>query len=98
MKKNLILSVLVIALTLAFSTGFVNAFADQENEFDIPHNHELTVTSFNNGEVTYTCAICEDSFVDYFENHINESGYEPLDVVDDGIINAKDFAYLSRNY
>ena len=32
-----------------------------------------------------------------FANYMNKS-YEPLDVVEDGVINAKDYAYLLKNY
>ena len=61
-------------------------------------DHSYQVTSFNNGIAVLTCTCCDEECSDSFAAHINESGYEPLDMNGDGIINAKDYAYLIKNY
>jgi hypothetical protein len=62
-----------------------------------PHTHTFEIYSFNNGVVTFRCSGCEATESVVFIEHIN-TGYEPLDIVDDGIVNAKDFAQLKRLY
>ncbi|MBR2100726.1 MAG: hypothetical protein IJ927_05365 [Eubacterium sp.] len=90
-----------LALALIASCS-VLAFADQENDIEIPgdtqHEHYYQVESFEEGVVTFRCEDCDDSFTERFDEHINERGYELLDMNGDGIVNAKDFAYLIKNY
>ena len=59
------------------------------------HNYEID--SFENGLVVFKCSRCEDEHSDAFADHINERGYAPLDMNDDGIVNAKDYAYILRH-
>ena len=88
----------VCLAALLISTSFISAFAYQENELDIPHEHEYSITAVNAGEVTFACDICDADYTEVFSSHINEREYAPLDVVEDGIVNAKDYAYLIKNY
>ena len=44
------------------------------------------------------CSECKNRIITRFEEHINERNYAPLDVVEDGIVNAKDYAYIYQNY
>ena len=61
-------------------------------------NHNYQVLSFNGDVVLLKCKDCGITTNDSFKNHINERGYAPLDMNDDGIVNAKDYAYLIKNY
>ena len=61
-------------------------------------SHNYCVVSFENGIATLKCSDCNDVTEEAFENHINQRGYAPLDMNDDGIVNAKDYAYLIKNY
>ena len=99
MKKKTKISIILIALVILLTSTII-AFADQENEFDYPHEHENQITSFDTetGTIFFTCEICGEPSTDLFVNHINERGYEPIDMNHDGIVNGKDFAYLMRNY
>jgi hypothetical protein len=96
MKKIKIIICLALAVAV-ICTGLVLAFADQENELEFC-DHEYEITAFNDGVATFECTECGDTYTDAFADHINEEGYESLDVVPDGIINAKDFSYLMKNY
>ena len=98
MKKHIKFTLLLALIIAVISTGLIMAMADQENEFEEPCEHEYQITAFNHGEITFTCEICEDTYTDYFVKHINERGYEPIDMNHDGIVNGKDYAYLMRNY
>ena len=95
-KKTKLITVISTIVIIFTSTVFV--LADQENNLDIPHEHEYQITAFDSetGGVTYTCEICGDIQVDCFTDHLNEVGYVPLDMNDDGIINGKDYAYLKQ--
>lgn len=99
MNKKTKIIAFISALCILF-TGTLIVLANQENEFDIPHEHEYLITDFdsNTGVITFTCEICNDEKTDKFVDHINERGYEPIDMNHDGIVNGKDFAYLMRNY
>ena len=96
MKKKTKLIAVISAIAILL-TGTVLALADQENNIDVPHEHEYHITAFDSetGVVTYTCEICGDAQADCFADHLNES-YASLDMNDDGIINGKDFAYLKQ--
>lgn len=94
-KKRLIAIICAIALLL---TGGIIAFASQENELDVHTEHTYRVAAFKDGVVKFKCDGCEDTiYVNFFE-HINERNYDLLDVVEDGVINAKDYAYLKQHY
>lgn len=65
--------------------------------------HSYTLTSFENYVAQITCSGCQNSFSVNFKDCINKSQgeqgyYECLDVTGDGIINAKDYAQLIKNY
>lgn len=67
---------------------------------DSTHEHQYQITSFDtrDGSIIYTCDVCGEQQTDHFIDHINERGYEIIDMNHDGIVNGKDFAYLMRNY
>lgn len=90
----------VISAICVLLTGTLIVLAAQENELDIPHEHEYQITSFDSGTgtVTFTCDICEETQRECFADHLNERGYEALDMNQDGIVNAKDYGYLIQNY
>ena len=99
MKKKTKMVAIICTLVILF-TGAIFALADQENEFEYPHEHEYQITAFETktGIITFTCDICEEEHTENFIGHINERGYDPTDMNHDGIVNGKDFAYLMRNY
>ena len=98
MKKK-IKSILLLSLVVAvIGTGFVIAFADQENNIDLPHEHEYQITAFDRGEITLTCEICGEAYTEDFAEHLNERDNDMLDLNDDGIVNGKDYAYLNQQY
>lgn len=96
MRKKTKLIGFLSAFILLF-TGTMIAVAGQENNLIIPHEHEYQVVAFEEGVATLRCEECNAVCTEDFKNHINED-YEPLDVVIDGIVNAKDYAYLLQHY
>lgn len=90
----------VISAICVLLTGTLIVLASQENELDIPHEHAYQVTDFEKqtGTATLICAICEETQRECFADHLNERGYEALDMNQDGIVNAKDYGYLIQNY
>ena len=92
MKKFKIIACLAL-ITAVICTGFVLAFADQENNFDVC-DHTYTVTSFEDGVATLTCTECGDTDTEVFADHLNDTDCEELDMNSDGIVNGKDYAYL----
>ncbi|MBR3149808.1 MAG: hypothetical protein IKF64_06525 [Eubacterium sp.] len=95
-KQSVFVLVTVLAAVVAFS-GMLVASADQENNIDIPHEHEYYVSSFDKGEAVVTCEICGDSYDDNFTDHLNNTGDDVFDVNYDGIVNGKDYAYLKQH-
>ena len=96
MKKKWLMVLCAAVLAL---TGSVIAFADQENELTPPCNHDYQIVSLErNGDIILMCDNCYDRITTTFVEHINERNYAPLDVVPDGIVNAKDYAYIYRHY
>lgn len=96
MKRKWIALICVVVLAL---TGTVIAFANQENELDTPCDHHYQIVSLEpNGDIILKCDNCNDRFTTTFEEHINERNYQPLDVVPDGLVNAKDYAYIIQHY
>lgn len=96
MKKNTKRIALLSAFFLLI-TGAMVAVAGQENNLIIPHEHDYQIVAFEEGVVTFRCEDCDAMHTEDFADHINED-YEPLDVVADGIVNAKDYAYLLQHY
>ena len=99
LKNNLKIVIILGVIIAVVFTGFVFAFADQENELEFC-DHEYSVTAFEteSGTATLVCDECGDTIYDKFSDHVNERGYEPLDMNNDGIVNGKDFAYMMHNY
>ena len=89
---------IALALVLAF-TGTVIAFASQENEMENGCEHDYQIVSLEpNGDIILTCENCNDRTTTTFAEHLNDREYAPLDVVPDGIVNAKDYAYILHHY
>lgn len=72
-------------------------------------SHNYVIVGFNceSGLATIKCSLCDDVYTDYFANHVtgriipgqNPENYDPIfDVVNDGVINGKDYAYLMQQY
>ena len=88
---------IALALVLAF-TGTVIAFASQENEMETGCEHDYQIVSLEpNGSIILMCENCSDRITTTFAEHLN-TYYAPLDVVADGIVNAKDYAYILKHY
>ena len=98
MKKKIKIIISCIIAASVILTGVVIAFADQENQLEIPHSHEYQITDFNNGTATISCVICNDSYTDYFTNHINEQGYCVFDMNNDNFVNVRDYSILIQMY
>ena len=97
LKNNLkIVIILGVIIAVAF-TGFVFAFADQENELEFC-DHEYTVTAFSGGVATICCSECGDTDTLVFAEYLNSRDCEELDMNHDGIVNAQDYAILIRNF
>lgn len=65
--------------------------------------HSYNLISFENSVAQISCSSCGTSFTVNFKDCINKTQgqqgyYQCLDVVDDGIINAKDYSQLIKNY
>lgn len=91
MKKRIGFFAVVFALAI-ISTG-IFVYASPDN-----HTHNYQVAAFDGSNATLTCRICGESEEEAFSGHLNERGYAPLDMNDDGIVNAKDYAYLIKHY
>ena len=98
MKNKHRIGIIIAIIIAVISTGFVIAFADQENNIDVPHEHEYQITAFNRGEITFTCEICGEAYTEDFADHLNERYNAVLDINGDGIVNGKDYAYLNQQY
>ena len=97
LKNNLKIVIILGVIIAVVLTGFVFAFADQENELEFC-DHEYTVTAFSNGVATICCSECGDTDTLVFAEHLNSRDCEELDMNHDGIVNAKDYAYLINNF
>lgn len=96
MKKKWIVFLSAFVLLL---TGSAIAFATQENELTPSCEHEYQIVSLErNGDIILMCDNCNDRITTTFAEHLNERDYAPLDVVPDGIVNAKDYAIIYQNY
>ena len=96
MKKRWITLVATVALLL---TGTAFAFASQENELTLPCEHNYQIVSLErNGDIILMCDNCKERTTTTFAEHLNERNYAPLDVVPDGVINAKDYSYIYKHY
>jgi len=98
MKKNTKLIAVLSAFFLLLGGAMV-AVAVQENNLEINPDcqHQYSVAAFEDGVVTFRCELCDDAYTEDFIDHVNEA-YAPMDVVTDGIVNAKDYAYLLQHY
>ena len=97
-KRNKGIFCFLLSLVLLL-TGSAIAFALQENELIPPCKHDYQIVSLEkNGDIILMCDKCNDRITTTFAKHINERNYAPLDVVSDGIVNAKDYAYIYHNY
>ena len=81
--------------------------AEETTNISCNHNFELVGFNTETGLATIKCSLCDYSYTDYFVNHLssdinanqNDNNYEPLfDVVNDGVINNKDYVYLMQLY
>ncbi|MBQ9228893.1 MAG: hypothetical protein IJ168_08700 [Eubacterium sp.] len=96
MKRKWILFLLAAAVLLS---GTAMALAAQENELTPECAHHYQIVSFDrDGNIVLKCQKCRDVMSTTFVEHLNERDYEPLDVVPDGIVNAKDYGYILRHY
>ncbi len=61
--------------------------------------HEWTISSynsiFNDTIITLHCSNCQRDYIVSFSNYLNR-GFPPLDLNNDGIVNAKDFAIIQK--
>lgn len=78
-------------------TGDIDAYATWRTE------HKYALSDFADGVATITCPGCNDSYTRRFIDCVNkkstDSGYcEYLDVVKDNIINAKDYAKITKMF
>ena len=90
---------MILCAAMVALTGTMIAFANQENELNTPCEHDYQIVSYEpNGDIILMCENCNGRFTTTFEAHLNERNYAPLDVVHDGIVNAKDYAYIYRHY
>ena len=62
----------------------------------LSHNYELS--SFENNCAVFSCVRCDSIYNEPFSEHINQRDYAVLDMNGDGIVNAKDYAYILKNY
>lgn len=92
-KKNKFFFAVVLTLAI-ISTGII-VYAQNETPCI---EHDYKVAAFDNGTATLMCQQCGETCSDCFGDHLNQRGYEPLDMNDDGIVNAKDYAYLIHHY
>ena len=95
--KRYKLCICILTAVFVICTGVLIAFADQENELEFC-DHEYEISAFNHGVVTFECTECGDSYTENFKDHLNERGYEAIDMNSDGIVNGKDYGYLLRDY
>ncbi len=84
-------------------TGGITLTSDEAPEIKALGHHYIkgAATYKNDGYEEYTCTVCNNTYRDYFESHLNcrtdENGYTAeLDKNGDGIINAKDYAYIIK--
>ena len=95
-KHQSAIAVALVVIIASLSTGLFFAYAGQENHLSEDCEHSYSVAAFKAGVVTFKCTKCGGSYREVFAKHINERNYAPLDVVEDGIVNAKDYAKLKR--
>lgn len=77
------------------------------SENNAAHTHDWHIISFvgETGEAVIKCSGCNETYTDYIFDHFFDDTHqtlqpsdEPFDVVSDGTINAKDYAYLFKQY
>ena len=88
----------------AWSGDFSEVTEDLEIYAIWKDHHTLEITDFQKGIVSVDCSVCEDQkatykFADYINIRQNEESFAPiLDRNADGIINAKDYAKLKKQF
>lgn len=83
----------------ALSGGSVIAFAAQNNALTAACEHDYKIVTLErNGDIILMCDKCNNRITTTFSAHLNERSYPPLDVVADGVVNAKDYAYIYAHY
>ena len=92
-KKNMLFFAVVLTLAI-ISTGIL-VYAQNSTPCT---EHEYKVAAYDNGAATLMCQRCGETCSDRFSDHMNEVGYDPLDLNSDGIVNAKDYAILIRHF
>ena len=77
-----------------YNHGLKNCSLDLNNK---EHNYEVACCNQANKDtiVSFECTKCENKYTENFTMHINKN-YPPLDVNNDGIVNAKDFARILK--
>lgn len=76
----------------------VNYTAAAENELELDCEHAYVVAGLTaDDKVQLECEECGDVLTVAFEEYIN-TDYAPLDMNNDGIVNAKDLAYIIKEY
>lgn len=86
-----------------WSQDVTNVTSDMQVYIVWKDSHSYALSNFENGIATITCTLCGDSYTVAFKDCINatpnDSNYcEYIDVVDDGYINAKDYAQLEKMF
>lgn len=98
MKKKNYKWIIIFSMLLVLLTSAVLVFANQENEYEIPHDHEYSIVSFHDDIAVFQCDICDDTLEICFSDHLNQYDYPLLDLNGDGIVNAKDYALLIQRF
>lgn len=93
MKKKLL--IIISVLVIAFIPFSIVAQSLVE--------HSYTAIDYKQGVVGVKCSHCDDyykvQFADYINTSVGDGSYDSaLDVVADGVINAKDYAKLRKEY
>ena len=85
----------VVAVALVITAKSVYASVNSHES----HNYEITSFDKATGEVCLRCAECGDEQTQLFSEELNSRGASLLlDVVNDGVVNAKDYAFIERHY
>ncbi|MCR5208036.1 MAG: hypothetical protein K6C14_06115 [Eubacterium sp.] len=94
MKKRFI----VLLLTATFAAAWTGIIVYAEQDGGTPHPHEYAVAAFDGENATVTCNICGEYKTVNFAAELNSTDCPELDMNDDGIVNAKDYAYLIKHF
>lgn len=86
-----------------WSEDITDVTKDMQVYIILKDNHSYALTAFENDVATISCSACGDSYTVNFTDCINanktDSNYcEYIDIVNDGYINAKDYAQLIKMF